>query len=261
MTWVILPGLGLTPEDFAPLAEALGPGTATLDMWDRPVTQEVSSLRAALNPEGTRVDLLGHSLGGLAALEWALRHPEDVGRLVLLDPTVPVRRPVSVIGAGGLLERVGTPVLGPTSRLAAPHAAGLRRLAVRVSERRSDPLSPEEAERRYGSAEALRGLTAQWFASWDQEDRVARVFGDRDAEEPHIPRAPSAPRPVQMVGLRGAGRRWIDAQRRLSRRLDSSLHLLPGQGHLFPVTRPEIVQRLLRLADETGGTAAAPRSD
>lgn len=245
MSWVILPGLGLTPRDFAPLAEALGQDVLTLDMWRRPVTDEVSALRTTLNPEGGRVDLLGHSLGGLAAVEWALRHPDEVGRLVLLDPTVPARRPVSLIGARGLLERAGTPLLSPSAGLAAPHAASIRRLAFRLSDRRPDPLTPREARQRYDSAQALRGLTAQWFASWDQEDRVARLIEGGAAADPRCPGRSAAPRPVHMVGLRGASRRWVAAQRRLSRTVDSHLHLLRGRGHLFPVTSPEVVLRLL----------------
>jgi lipase len=35
-----------------------------------------------------RVDLVGHSFGGRLGLELAARHPERVGRLVLLDPAV-----------------------------------------------------------------------------------------------------------------------------------------------------------------------------
>ena len=57
MTWVVLPGLALTPEDFAPLAHALGTASGTddvrvLDAWRVPVTGPVDVVREGLGVDG-----------------------------------------------------------------------------------------------------------------------------------------------------------------------------------------------------------------
>lgn len=57
---------------------------------DRQV-DDVEALRAHLRLD--RIDLLGHSAGGTLALQYAIRHPERVGKLVLVSPSP---RPVGI---------------------------------------------------------------------------------------------------------------------------------------------------------------------
>jgi pimeloyl-ACP methyl ester carboxylesterase len=61
------------------------------------VDQLVQDLAGALDALGLpRVDLLGHSLGGVVALHFTLRHPERVASLVLMDTSPrPIRLPLS----------------------------------------------------------------------------------------------------------------------------------------------------------------------
>jgi len=87
--WLILPGWGLAPDDYASLAKGLGSDANVVDSWRTPTTGDISAVRAALGADDSEIDLIGHSIGGLAAVEWALRYPEQIGRLVLLDPTTP----------------------------------------------------------------------------------------------------------------------------------------------------------------------------
>jgi pimeloyl-ACP methyl ester carboxylesterase len=111
---VFLHGIGTGPGAWAPQVEALAAGRDVLapDLvpaysrgWEATL-QELSDLLGA----GTRVDLCGLSLGGLAALQVASTRPRDVGRLIVcagfsrLPPRL--RRRVRALGwAAGLMPR------------------------------------------------------------------------------------------------------------------------------------------------------------
>src|SRR6478609_3655874 len=103
-TWVVLPGLLLAPSDMEPVARVVreqfpDATVRVLDSWDTAVTAPVAAIRAELGLADDQapgsVGLVGHSVGGLAAIEWALTHPEELGAVLLLDPTTPFlpRRP------------------------------------------------------------------------------------------------------------------------------------------------------------------------
>lgn len=91
--WIILPGLALTPRDYAPLAAHLPGRVVVLEAWSLPTTagglhQTLPQARRDSRDDGEpaeRIDLIGHSIGGLAALEWAFT--DRVDSLTLLDPT------------------------------------------------------------------------------------------------------------------------------------------------------------------------------
>jgi pimeloyl-ACP methyl ester carboxylesterase len=103
---VALPGLGGTKGSFLPTVAALAgrfrviaidlPGFGDSEKpigapYDaRFFSDAVLDLLEALELE--RVDLIGNSLGGRVALEVGLRHPDRVGRLALLAPSMAWRR-------------------------------------------------------------------------------------------------------------------------------------------------------------------------
>jgi pimeloyl-ACP methyl ester carboxylesterase len=68
-----------------------GSGWSDPGPFPRRTLQEVEELRKALQAAGERGPyvLVGHSYGGLLAVNYAFRHPEDVAGLVLLDATHP----------------------------------------------------------------------------------------------------------------------------------------------------------------------------
>jgi pimeloyl-ACP methyl ester carboxylesterase len=90
-----------------------------------------------------RIDLLGHSMGGMIALRYALSYPEDVASLVLMDTSAraPDGFDRSIFEAGGLLAQT----------------AGMESLAeIARSMAMEDPRRPAASvayERRIGSEE------------------------------------------------------------------------------------------------------------
>ena len=194
-TWVVLPGLLLAPSDMEPVARVVreqfpDATVRVLDSWDTAVTAPVAAIRAELGLADDQapgsVGLVGHSVGGLAAIEWALTHPEELGAVLLLDPTTPFlpRRPErpAPVGLTLLAERVVHTSGLLLSRCGAVTRRGpaLRRRAWYDATHRPDPLPDDEAVRRYGTPEAWRLLTGQYEQSWAQAERVTALFA-RDA--------------------------------------------------------------------------------
>lgn len=238
--WLILPGWGLAPDDYAPLAKGLGSDANVVDSWRTPTTGDISAVRAALGADDSEIDLIGHSIGGLAAVEWALRYPEQIGRLVLLDPTTPRRRAAERTASyraafAGRTQR-GRHLIGAVGAAASPVGKSLRRAGIRLATKNPDSLPSVEADARYGTAEAWRLLANQLYESREQEGRVARLLATRTSTS-------QMPPAVHLVGAgsRTTQRRFLRAQWELSQRLPTHIVMLPGQNHLFPVTRPDLV--------------------
>ena len=72
--WLILPGWGLAPDDYASLAKGLGSDANVVDSWRTPTTGDISAVRAALGADDSEIDLIGHSIGGLAGQPNGRRH-------------------------------------------------------------------------------------------------------------------------------------------------------------------------------------------
>ncbi len=265
-TWVVLPGLLLAPSDMEPVARVVreqypDATVLVLDSWDTAVTAPVGEVRAQLGLVEAQapgsVGLVGHSVGGLAAIEWALTHPEEVGAVLLLDPTTPFlpRRPErpAPVGLTLLAERVVHTSGLLLSRCPAVTRWGpaLRRRAWYDATHRPDPLPDDEAVRRYGTPEAWRLLTGQYEQSWAQAERVTELFA-RDAGA--LQRL--AVRPVQLVGWgrRGQGA-FLREERELGARLGARVYGLRGEGHMFPLTRPDVVAQVLRGEVPDGAVA------
>jgi len=110
-----VPGYGGSP--------AAGPGFALEEVADR--------LAAGLDDAGVAspYDLVGHSMGGAIAILLAARHPERIGRLVLVAPAGLAALPRA---AAGLLGAVAAPFAIARRTVATPLAGSalVRRLAL-----------------------------------------------------------------------------------------------------------------------------------
>ena len=84
-------------------------------------TSDVDDLLALLDAEGLgAVDLLGHSSGGATAFVFALRYPERVRRLVLIEPTLLALLPPetgAAVVAGSLAVAAAGEAEGPEAAL------------------------------------------------------------------------------------------------------------------------------------------------
>jgi lipase len=245
-TWIVLPGLAETPEEFARVVELLpGLDVRLIDPWRTPITSDVDELRTATGVHAdAEIGLIGHSIGGLAALRWALTRPLEVTRLVLVDTSLtsetgwrwlyPGTRGDRAIRAFlRLLGRVGLPqLLGPA----------VRRLIVRIgSMTNHDLLSKATARGRYGSALSWLLFWDELAGSWELAAEVGKLVAGPVGEV-----APT----TLLVATGGSSRftasRWLAGQRRLAGVLNGTVDVLPDSAHLVHLDRPDAIATAVR---------------
>lgn len=180
--------------------------------------------------------LLGHSLGGLAALEWALRFPEEVTQLVLLDPTPPAYPPYIKQDLLEILEVAARPLTGVLS-LSAPFGVAMRRIGYTSTTTHADELPTDLAQHYFGTPANIQWLIRQWWASYPQQRRVGELIESGARLHPDLDI-------LHLVGLTAEGF-FARQQRRLAERLGSTIVELEGYGHLFPLSHPELVLRAI----------------
>ena len=251
VTWIVVPGLAETPEEFGRVVELLpGEDVRVIDPWRTPISSDVDALRAAAGVQAdAEIGLVGHSIGGLAVLRWALTRPYEVTRLVLVDSSLtsetglrafyPGKRgDRAVRAAARFLGRVGVPrLLGPA----------VRRLIVRLgSMSNHDLLSKATARARYGGESSWLLFWDELAGSWELAAEVAKLVAD--------PVDAIAPTTV-LVATGGTSRftakRWLAGQQRLADRLGGTVEVLPNSAHLVHLDRPGAIATAIRRVGKT----------
>ncbi|GAA2749970.1 alpha/beta fold hydrolase [Amnibacterium kyonggiense] len=222
---VDLPGWGESPEPVRPLDA----GAAA---------EAVVAVARAVGV--TRWTVVGHSLGGVVALEIAVREPDRTERVVLVSPTGPA-----------VLDAIRRPVRGGV-RL--PWFAGML-LAMRVLS--ALPGGGRPLLRALGRTGALGVLAGPLFADRAGVDpQVLRDFGEETRPAAFVRAARSAARlrlPSDAVrcavrSVRGGRDRFIGARdaTAFARVLPGFREtVVPGAGHFALAERPEAVLAVL----------------
>jgi proline iminopeptidase len=159
-----LGGVGKLADRELVFLELRGTGASTVPAdpatyrCDR-MTEDVEALREHLGLD--QMDLLGHSAGGDLALLYAVRYPDRIGRLILLNPALH-----------------GRSCCHPR-RTAREHAGAVRRALV--------PGARAAAEAAFGgdeSEENRRGFLPFFYGRWDE---AARTHAAAEEEAGHVP--------------------------------------------------------------------------
>ncbi|MDE0703898.1 MAG: alpha/beta hydrolase [Rhodospirillaceae bacterium] len=205
-----------------------------------PLDEEIAVVREMAARAGRPVHLVGHSLGALVALHHALRHPETVAGLTLIEPVI-----VGILHA---------------DRAAGDDAAGrsLDEIGAMIAAFR-------EAIAAGDTAAAMRAFTEYWegAGAWDAIPAAARL--------PFFARAEKMAADVDLAWADRTGRaafaalagpaqvlsaeRTTPAARDMARRIADAIPgaafaTIPDAGHMAPVTRPAAVGDLLLSFEE-----------
>lgn len=233
MKWVIVPGLSLLPEDYSGLCELLPGPVTVIDAWEHDPTGDVEDLRQTVGTSEPFA-LIGHSVGGVTALEWALKYPKDITRLVLLDPSAPLTFVGGWLTRGTVFERYSAPVVGKVARALTPWGAQIRKHFFMRASGLADHLPRAYATHRYVSGRGLQKVVDQWFSSWEQEYRLSSLLMSNHVLDRRL-------RPIIVCSSGSARAVSVAKQRRLARLIGAELHIAEGADHMFPVTEPQRV--------------------
>ena len=240
--WIVLPGLAETPEEFARVVDLLpGEDLRVIDPWRTPITSDVDELRTATGvPAEAEIGLVGHSIGGLAALRWALTRPLEVTRLVLVDTSLTSETGLRWLYPGTRGDRAVRAFLRFLGRIGGPQVLGptLRRLFVRIgSVTNHDLLSKATARARYGAA-------SSWLLFWDDLASSWKLA----AEVAKLVAAPVSAVATSSTGgsSRFTADRWLAGQRRLAGPLRGTVEVLPDSAHLVHLDRPDAIASAVR---------------
>lgn len=231
------PGTGHSPQTRPPWPRA-APPTLRLEVeWLAGVGPAVGT--------GPPYVVVGHSSGGLYAQAFARLHPEQTAGVLLIDASTAQPAPPPALAA--VRHRIRTELARtPLPQLFGP--AGRRALVWAQTVRGSDPLSPAERRRIYGTREGAQGVMAEL----DGFDGAAAELAELERRRPF----PAVPTTVLTAASTGRpwprrDRSWVGQQQQLARFLTAEHVVVDDAAHLIPLDRPDTVAR------EIGRTVAA----
>jgi pimeloyl-ACP methyl ester carboxylesterase len=245
---LILHGAYMSAENMMPLAERFAATLPVILMDQRghgrtgdvagPITYERlgDDVAAVIEAAGApRVDVLGYSLGGGAAIQLAIRHPQLVAKLVSISASYSsdgMNQP-----EGGGSRKISPSMFDDTP---------LRRNYDRLTpDPKSFPILVDKIN-------ALQALPQRWPA--EQIKAIGAptmiIVGDHDIIRPE--------HAVDMYRLRGGADANVVATGFLAKAPAARLAILPGTGHLNVVAQPDLIVSLVTpFLDDATPTAPA----
>ncbi|MEU8221523.1 alpha/beta fold hydrolase [Kribbella sp. NPDC048915] len=241
VTWIVVPGLAETPEEFGRVVALLpGADVRVVDPWRTPTTSDVDALRAAVGVEpGDEIGLVGHSIGGLVVLRWALTRPHEVSQVVLVDSSLLSETGWRPFYPGRRGDRAVRLVLRFLGRIGVPRVLGpvVRRLIVRLgSLSNRDLLSRATARTRYGGSASWLLFWDELAGSWEVAAEVAQLVAGPLGEV-----APASLLVATGGTSRFTAKGWLAGQQRLADRLGGSVEVLRDSAHLVHLDRPDAI--------------------
>lgn len=147
---------------------------------------DLESWWQALPPEPEPFHLLGHSLGGLIALDWVLAHRERVRSLVLSSPVFELA--FEPPAWRQRLARITTRILPALSQPSGIDPQGISSVAREVERYREDPLTHDRTTPRFyvsfrsaaARLQAIRGhLPCPTLVLFGEDDPIASIVAAR----------------------------------------------------------------------------------
>ncbi len=270
-TVVILHGAGDGADSWAPVVRALAERTRVL-VYDRPgmgasdpgpapdaegSVRELYTLLERAGVDGPCV-LVGHSIGGVLARLFALRHPERVAGIVFVDSSHESLKDDPKFRTG--FAAVG--VLMRVMRLAS--VFGLPRLAGDLL----GVIPMYQAELRFHRRSTTPEEYARWKASTYRHFRSPAARAEFDAAIPLLAAASTrlsppggAPQlgdlPIVVLTNPGFGAPWIAMHQELATRSTRGVHRIGVRsGHSLQMTHPELVLDAVATLVEATRTGA-----
>ena len=207
-----------------------------------------------------RVHLVAHSFGGLVALSFALQQPDRVKSIVLADVRLWEVEPPSVgAGQSKWLQRMRDAGL----RLDDPHMDLSVQVLVELARHRLE--DPDPGSKLFtalpGARSLFRGRRAarRWLQLVETTHAYEEVTSSDGLSASDLP---NIDQPILAAyGEMSLRKRSARTLERLCRHCE--LHLIPGAGHFFPLTRPRlfanVALKFLRAQDaDTGAAGSLP---